>query len=185
MRLSGASTALATRTRTRVHTGAVKQERDTYSRARKTGRTGYGSAAVATQKRFADITVVELAPIASASVSRDSRQRSIVLGVADPIMQRVKACRWRRRQLLVPHRNRGYTLYRANSTALVARLRPTGQDDQVEALCGSPWKERWTTVGRFDRTILPLNPALRFIASVSENVSSSRRMPRGNGEQVG
>ena len=60
---------------------------------------------------------------------------------------------------------RGYTLYHAVSGAPVARLRQTGKDDRVEVLYWSLWKERWTTAGPFGRTILPLDDALRFIAS--------------------
>jgi hypothetical protein len=70
-----------------------------------------------------------------------------------------------RGQLLAERRNRGYTLYRAGSGALVARLRPTGQDDRVEVLNYALWKERWTKAGPFGRTVLPLDQALRFIAS--------------------
>jgi hypothetical protein len=83
----------------------------------------------------------------------------------DPIIQRIESFRCRRGQLFAERRNRGYTLYRASSGALVARLRPTGQDDRVEVLYWSPWKERWTNAGPFGRTVLPLNQALKFIAS--------------------
>lgn len=83
----------------------------------------------------------------------------------DPIIQRIERVRCRRGQLLAERRNRGYTLYRARSGALVARLRPTGQDDHVEVFYYSLWKERWTTAGPFGRTILPLDQALSFIAS--------------------
>ena len=83
----------------------------------------------------------------------------------DPIIQRIESFRCRRGQLLAEHRNRGYTLYRASSGALVARLRPTGHDDRVEVLYWSLWKERWTKAGPFGRTVLPLDQALKFIAS--------------------
>ena len=82
----------------------------------------------------------------------------------DPIIQRIESFRCRRGQLFAERRNRGYTLYRASSGALVARLRPTGQDDRVEVLYWSLWKERWTNAGPFGRTVLPLNQALKFIA---------------------
>ena len=85
--------------------------------------------------------------------------------VTDPIIQRIETFHCRRGQLRAERRNRGYTLYRASSGALVARLRPTAQDDRVEVLYGSLWKERWTTTGPFGRTILPLDQALKFIAS--------------------
>jgi hypothetical protein len=95
---------------------------------------------------------------------------SIVNATAsDPIIQRIERFRYRRGQLLAERRNRGYTLYRASSGALVARLRPTGQDagqdDRVEVLYWSLWKERWTTAGPFGRTVLPLDQALKFIAA--------------------
>ena len=83
----------------------------------------------------------------------------------DPIIQRIESFRCRRGQLLAECRNRGYTLYRAGSGALVARLRPTGQDDRVEVLYYSLWKERWTKAGPFGRTVLSLYDALQFIAS--------------------
>jgi hypothetical protein len=87
----------------------------------------------------------------------------------DPIIQRIESFRCRRGQLLAERRNRGYTLYRASSGALVARLRPTGQDDRVEVLYYSLWKQRWTKAGPFARTILPLDQALKFIAA-SEDI---------------
>jgi hypothetical protein len=83
----------------------------------------------------------------------------------DPIIRRIESFRCRRGQLLAERRNRGYTLYRASSSALVARLRPTGQDDRVEVLYYSLWKERWTKAGPFGGTVLPLDHALKFIAS--------------------
>jgi hypothetical protein len=83
----------------------------------------------------------------------------------DPIIQRIESFRCRRGQLFAERRNRGYTLYRASSGALVARLRPTGQHDRVEVLYWSLWKERWTKAGPFGRTVLPLDQALKFIAS--------------------
>jgi hypothetical protein len=74
----------------------------------------------------------------------------------DPIIQRIERFRYRRGQLLAELRNRGSTLYRASSGALVARLRPTGQDagqdDRVEVLYWSLWKERWTWPIRAHRT---------------------------------
>jgi hypothetical protein len=90
---------------------------------------------------------------------------SIVNAMADdPIIQRIESFRCRRGQLFAEHRNRGYTIYRASSGALVARLRPTGQDDRVEVLYWSLWKERWARAGPFGRTVLPLDQALKFIA---------------------
>ena len=140
----------------------MKQQRNTDSQLAKTGG---GSHAVAARGRFDAIAVVESSRTAFARVSGDIRQRSIVPGVTDPIIQRIESFRCRRGQLLAERRNRGYTLYRASSGALVARLRPTGQDDRFEVLYWSLWKERWTSAGPFGPTILPIDEALRFIAS--------------------
>ena len=85
--------------------------------------------------------------------------------MTDPIIQRVKSFRCSRGQLVAERRNRGSTLSRAGSGTPVARLRPTGQNDRVEVPYWSLWKERWTSAGPFGRTILPIDEALRFIAS--------------------
>jgi len=57
------------------------------------------------------------------------------------------------------------TLYHAGSGVPVARLRPTGQDDRVEVLYWSLWKEPWVNVGPFGRTVMTIDRALQFIAS--------------------
>ena len=85
--------------------------------------------------------------------------------MSDPIIQRIESFPCCRGQLAAERRNRGYTLYRAGSATPVARLRPTGQNDRVEILYWSLWRERWTSTGPFGRTILPIEDALRFIAS--------------------
>ncbi len=81
------------------------------------------------------------------------------------MIQRIESFRCRRGKLAAERRNRGYTLYRATSGGPVARLRPTGQNDRVEVPYWSLWNERWTSAGPFGRTVLPLDDALRFIAS--------------------
>jgi hypothetical protein len=85
--------------------------------------------------------------------------------MTDPIIQRIESFRCRRSQLVAERRNRGYTLYRAGSGTPIARLRPTGQNDRVEVLYWSLWKECWTSAGPFGRTILPVDEALRFITA--------------------
>jgi hypothetical protein len=85
--------------------------------------------------------------------------------MTDPIIQLIKSFQCRRGQLVAERRNRGYTLYRAGSGTPIARLRPNGQNNRVEVLYWSLWKERWTSAGPFGRTILPIDEALRFIAS--------------------
>jgi hypothetical protein len=86
-------------------------------------------------------------------------------GMTDAIIACIESFQCRRGRLHVERRNRGYTLYHADSGAPVARLRPTGTDDRVEVLYWSLWKERWTSTGPFGRTVLPLKDALKFIAS--------------------
>ena len=81
----------------------------------------------------------------------------------DPIIQCIERFRCSRGPLFAERRNRGYTLYSARSGAPVARLRPTGPQDNFEVLHWSLWKNRWAT-GPFGRTVLPINHALRFIA---------------------
>jgi hypothetical protein len=85
--------------------------------------------------------------------------------MTDPIIQRIESFRCSRGQLVAERRNRGYTLYRAGSGTPIARLRLIGQNDRVEVLYWSLWKERWTSAGPFGRTILPIDDALHFIAS--------------------
>lgn len=82
----------------------------------------------------------------------------------DPIIQRIECFRCSRGTLHAERRNRGYTLYRARSGALVARLRPTGSDDRFEVLYWSLWKRRGASTGPFGRTVPSIDDALRFIA---------------------
>ena len=63
------------------------------------------------------------------------------------------------------HATMPYTLYHAASGAPVARLRQTRQDNRVEVLYWSLWKERWTNARPFGRTFLRLDEALRLVAS--------------------
>jgi len=65
---------------------------------------------------------------------------------------------------IAERRNRGYSLFRANTGAPIARLRPFGRDDRVELLYWSSWKDKWAPTGPFGRTVLPLDEALRVIA---------------------
>src|SRR5215813_2950889 len=66
--------------------------------------------------------------------------------------------------VIAERRNRGYSLFHANTGAPIARLRPCGRDDRVELLYWSSWKEKWAPTGPFGRTVLPLDQALRVIA---------------------
>jgi hypothetical protein len=84
--------------------------------------------------------------------------------IDDPIINRIERFRCSRGTLCAERRNRGYTLYSAQSGALVARLRRTKCNDRFEILYWSLWKNRWTSTGPFGRTVLSIEDALRFIA---------------------
>jgi hypothetical protein len=96
--------------------------------------------------------------------------------MTDPIIQRIESFQCRRGQLVAERRNRGYTLYRAGLGTPIARLRPVGQNDRVEVLYWSLWKERWTSAGPFGRTILPTT---RPCGSSLQRTSSGPRDNRG------
>ena len=153
----------------RCQTGAVKQGRNTDSQVARIGGTGCGSGAVVAPGWCDAIVVVESRwqPRRKGPPVRDiPRQSDLSCAVmTDPIIQRIESFQCRRGQLVAERRNRGYTLYRAGSGTPIARLRPTGQNDRVEVLYWSLWKQRWTSAGPFGRTIMPIDDALRFIAS--------------------
>jgi len=84
--------------------------------------------------------------------------------MTDTVIQHIEEFRCPRGALFAERRNRGYTLYDAQSGAPVARLRQIGADGMFEVLYWSLWKERWASTGPFGRTILPIDDALKFIA---------------------
>ena len=90
--------------------------------------------------------------------------RLLFAAMDDPIIQRIERFHCPRGKLFAERRNRGYTLYNADSGAPVARLRSTGPEGRFEVLYWSLWKSRWTSAGPFGRTVLSIEDALRFIA---------------------
>lgn len=82
----------------------------------------------------------------------------------NPIVQRIERFCCSRGTVFAERRNRDYTLDRARAGALVARLRPTGDNDRCEVLYWSLRKNRWVSTGRFGRTVLSIDGALRFFA---------------------
>ena len=82
----------------------------------------------------------------------------------DPILERIRAFdRSKGGGVEVTRSRRGYSLFAATTGAPIARLRPTGRDDQVEVLW---WRrEGWAPFGPFGKTVLPLDEALQLIAS--------------------
>jgi hypothetical protein len=83
----------------------------------------------------------------------------------DDIIQRIERFPFRRAPVAAEWRNKGYTLFHADTGRLIARLRPYGRDDLMEILYWSLWRERWAAVGPFGGTVVPLNEALRIIAA--------------------
>jgi hypothetical protein len=57
----------------------------------------------------------------------------------------------------------GYSLFREDSGAPVARLRPTRSGDRMEVLWWSH-RDRWEPIGAFGGVTKPLDEALDFIA---------------------
>jgi hypothetical protein len=84
--------------------------------------------------------------------------------MTDAIIQQIEDFRCPRGALFAERRNRGYTLYDAESGAPVARLRPIGTEGRFEVLYWSLWKDRWASTGSLGRTVLSIHDALQFIA---------------------
>jgi hypothetical protein len=82
----------------------------------------------------------------------------------DEIIRRIERFAFRRAPVAAEWRNKGYTLFHADTGRAIARLRPYGRDDLMEILYWSLWKQRWTAVGPFGCTVVPLDEALRVIA---------------------
>ena len=82
----------------------------------------------------------------------------------DDIIRRIERFPFRRAPVAAEWRNKGYTLFHADTGRAIARLRPYGRDDLMEILYWSLWKQRWAAVGPFGSTVVPLHEALRIIA---------------------
>jgi len=82
----------------------------------------------------------------------------------DEIIRRIERFPFRRAPVAAEWRNKGYTLFHADTGRAIARLRPYGRDDLMEILYWSLWKQRWAAVGPFGSTVVPLHEALRIIA---------------------
>ena len=83
----------------------------------------------------------------------------------DARRERIAAHPWPRGGVEVIRANKGYTLYSRRTGGQVARLRPTGENDDVQVLW---WRGTgWATPGDFGPLIMPLNQALNFVATES------------------
>ena len=71
---------------------------------------------------------------------------------ADAVRERIEAHSWPRGGVEVVRANRGYTLYSRRTGGQVARLRPTGEGDDVQVLC---WRrDAWAAPGDFGPVIM-------------------------------
>src|ERR1700733_908273 len=96
VRLPGASTAPATRTRTCCQTGAVKHGRNTDSQAARTDGTSDGTDTAAAPGGFAFIAVLESTPVRNARGPRGATaviRPGILSLMTDPIIQHIEAFR--------------------------------------------------------------------------------------------
>ena len=83
----------------------------------------------------------------------------------DAMCERIAAHPWPRGDVEVVRVNCGYTLYSQRTGGQVARLRPTGKIDDVQVLW---WRrDAWGMPGDFGPVIMPLDQALRFVATES------------------
>jgi hypothetical protein len=89
----------------------------------------------------------------------------VTMASTHAIRQRIAAHPWPRGGVEVIRANRGYTLYSQRTGGQIARLRPTGENDDVRVLW---WRGTgWATPGDFGPLIMPLNEALNFVATES------------------
>ena len=58
---------------------------------------------------------------------------------------------------------KGYSLFIEEDGTPLARLRPTGNGDNVEVLWWSH-REKWESIGDFGGEVFPLDDALNFVA---------------------
>jgi len=83
----------------------------------------------------------------------------------DAMRERIAAHPWPRGGVEVSGPTGATPLYSRRTGGQVARLRPTGEDDDVQVLW---WRGTgWATPGDFGPLILPLNEALNFVATES------------------
>jgi hypothetical protein len=89
----------------------------------------------------------------------------VTMAKPDAMRERITAHPWPRGGVEVVRANRGYTLYSRRTGGQVARLRPTSKDDKVEVLW---WRrDAWGAPGDFGAVIMPLDQALKFVATES------------------
>ena len=83
---------------------------------------------------------------------------------SEPLLERIEA--YNEAQgggVIIRRANKGYSLFIESDGSPIARLRPTGNGDEVEILWWSHG-DKWEQIGEFGRVILPLDEALDFVA---------------------
>jgi hypothetical protein len=64
---------------------------------------------------------------------------------------------------------KGYSLFREDTGGPVARLRPTGQGNQVEVMWWSH-RGKWDQIADFGPVVMPLDKALEYVAKDPEDI---------------
>ena len=82
---------------------------------------------------------------------------------ADPLLEPIATFCRTRGGIMVRKTGRGYSLFSTRTGGPIARLRPTGEADEMQVLW---WNgERWATPGDFGPVIMSLKRALDYIVS--------------------
>jgi hypothetical protein len=81
---------------------------------------------------------------------------------ADNLLSRIEAfSQAKGGGVIIRRAARGYSLFREANGKPIARLRPTGEDDQVEVMW---WRrDKWDEIGDFGPMVMSLDEALEFI----------------------
>jgi hypothetical protein len=91
----------------------------------------------------------------------------MVMKTTDPLLKRIEKFNESKGGGIIIEKIRGgYSLYLESTGVPIARLRPTGEGDDVEVKRWSS-RERWEDIGDFGSIILPLDKALEYVASES------------------
>jgi hypothetical protein len=108
--------------------------------------------------------MIDLLPCLLTPAEQPHPGQEITMAVrTDELCARIAAFAFPRGGVEVVRANRGYTLYSRRTGGPVARLRPTGQDDEVQVLW---WRnDAWAAPGDFGPVVMPLDQALQFIAT--------------------
>ena len=83
---------------------------------------------------------------------------------SDPLFERIKVfSESKGGGVIIRRANKGYSLFIESDGSPIARLRPTGNGDEVEVLWWS-YRDKWEQIGELGGIVLPLDEALDFVA---------------------